>query len=142
MRIVEIGNHPLQLRRNEKKFNREDDPLSFDIIGAAMNVHTELGNGYLENVYQEALAFELHQRNIPFERERKLTIHYKGTPLRAWYQVDFLCNGSLIVELKALCQLSGTEDAQILNYLKATRLHHALMLNFGTPSLHFRRYIL
>jgi GxxExxY protein len=117
------------------------DPETYAIIGAAMTVHKELGNGFLEPVYQEALAIELKQQNIPFEREPILPIVYKGTQLESSYRADFICYGTIIVELKALSAMSGTEDAQIMNYLKATGLKKALLLNFGKPSVEYKRYI-
>ena len=116
------------------------DAETFVIIGAAMEVHKELGEGFLEAVYQEALALELESRGVPFVRESELRILYKTKPLEARYRADFVCFGSVIVELKALPKLSGFEEAQILNYLKATGLDRGLLLNFGKPSLEFKRF--
>ena len=116
------------------------DSRTYAIIGAAMEVHRELGCGFLEAVYQEALAVELARRKVPFKREATLPIRYKGQELRTLYRVDFLCYDSVIVELKALTKLSGTEEAQILNYLKAAALDTGLLLNFGTKSLEYRRF--
>jgi len=106
-----------------------------------MEVHRHLGPGFLEAVYQEALAIELTERGIPYRRELDLPVHYKGHRLSCTYRADFVCYDSVIVELKALQALSGVEEAQILNYLKATYLERGLLLNFGRPSLQFKRFI-
>ncbi len=121
---------------------READPQTYAIIGAAMEVHRVLGNGFLEAVYQEALAIEMEKRHIPFEREVMLEVSYKGKPLKAAYRADFVCYGEIIVELKALERLSGKETAQLIHYLKATGFHRGLLLNFGTPSLQVKRVVL
>ncbi len=117
------------------------DEQTHAIIGAAMEVHRELGPGFLEAVYQAALAVEFLQRGIPFEDSVKLPVYYKGVLLPCSYEPDFLCFGSIIVELKALQAIGGIEDAQVLNYLKATRHERGLLLNFGRPSLEFKRLI-
>jgi GxxExxY protein len=95
----------------------ESDPRTFAIIGAAMEVHNQLGCGFLEAVYQEALAIEFGKREIPFKREVRLPISYKGELLATVYCVDFICFDSVIIELKALAHMSGTEEAQVINYL-------------------------
>ncbi len=118
------------------------DPRTYAIIGAAMEVHRVLGCGFLEVVYQKALAVELEQRGIPFEPEVEIPVRYKGRLLDAKYKADFVCYGSVIVELKALAHLSNTEEAQVLNYLKATGYEVGLLLNFGTDSLERRRFAL
>lgn len=116
------------------------DPLTYAIIGAAMEVHTQLGNGFLEAVYHEALAIEMSRRGIPFQHEAPLPIKYKGQPLKTIYRADFVCYDAIIVEIKALKRLSGTEESQIINYLKATGLKTGLLLNFGAPSLEKKRF--
>ena len=120
----------------------EKDPESYAIIGAAMEVHTELGQGFLEAVYQDALAVEFVSRGIPFEREKPLPILYKGGILPSTYKADFVCFGGLLVECKAQHAVGRPEYAQILNYLRITRLSRGLLLNFGAPSLSYKRFIL
>ena len=105
-----------------------------------MTVHRELGHGFLEAVYQTALEKEFKIQNIPFEREKKLPIYYKDN-LIANYQVDFICHGTIIVELKALNKITGNEKAQVINYLKATNNQRALLINFGTKSLQYERIV-
>ena len=114
----------------------------FNIVGACFEVHKSLGCGFLESVYQEALAIEMKERNIPFEKEKILKIFYKGTQLEKIYVADFVCYQSIIVELKALSALTSQHDAQVLNYLKATGIKLGLLINFGEPSLKYKRLLL
>jgi len=120
----------------------QNDPRTYAVIGAAMEVHRMLGCGFLEAVYQEALALELTTRNIKFKREVPLPVAYKGQLLATGYCADFICFDSVVVELKAIAQMSGTEEAQVINYLKATGYEVGLLLNFGSRSLQHRRFVL
>lgn len=117
------------------------DTQTYEIIGAAMEVHRELGCGFLEAVYQEALREELSSRNIPFRAEVEMPIFDKGKRLKTTDRADFVCNESIIVELKAITKLSGIETAQVLNYLRAGRLERGLLFDFGAKSLEQRRFI-
>ena len=112
------------------------------VIGAAMRVHSELGCGFLEAVYQDALEKDLQYLSVPYQREVLLPVFYRGEQLNSYYKADFVCYSSIIVELKALQQLSGIEEAQVINYLKTSHLHRALLLNFGTKSLQYKRLVL
>jgi GxxExxY protein len=118
------------------------DPQTYAIIGVAMTVHSTLGHGFLEAVYQEAMEYELVALGIPHQREFPLPIQYRDRILNTSYRADYLCYGSILVELKALQKLSGIEEAQVINYLKASRLEKALLINFGSPSLEYKRLIL
>ena len=117
------------------------DPRTFAVIGAAMEVHRVLGCGFLEAVYQEALALEMQTRAIPHRREVELPVFYKGQRLTTQYKADFIAYDDVIVELKALAKLSGMEEAQIINYLKSSGLKVGLLINFGAPSLEYRRFV-
>ncbi|ESQ75011.1 GxxExxY protein [Asticcacaulis sp. AC402] len=116
------------------------DSQTYAIIGAAMEVHTRLGYGFLEAVYHEALMIELDRAGIPFRREFALPIHYRDTVLACQYRADFICFDEVLVELKALVQLSPREDAQIMNYLRAARLPKGLLINFGGAKLEYKRF--
>jgi len=115
----------------------------FHIIGAAIEVHKVLGNGFLEAVYQEALEYELSLRNLPFVSQQFLKIQYKAHVLSKEYVSDLVCFNSIIVELKALQRLSGHEESQVINYLKATGMRVGLLINFGSSGkLEWKRLVL
>ena len=117
------------------------DQKTYAIIGAAMEVHKELGSGFLEAVYQEALEREFINQGIPYNSQPVVKIYYKGQVLHKTYQPDFTCFDEVIVEIKAMDKLSGLEQAQIINYLKATRLKVGLLVNFGSKSLEHKRFV-
>jgi GxxExxY protein len=117
------------------------DPRTHAIIGAAMEVHRGLGHGFLEAVYHEALAIEFALRSIPFESEVRLRISYRDQKLRTQYTPDFICFGSIIVELKAVSGLDPAHLAQVINALKATENSVGVLLNFGAARLQWKRVV-
>ena len=116
------------------------DPETYAVIGAAMEIYNQLGRGFLENVYQEAMLVELETRGIASRCQVDIPIYYKGRLLPCNYRADFVCYGGIIVELKATKSLTDVERAQVLNYLKATGFKRALLINFGAGSLEFERF--
>jgi len=110
------------------------DELAHRVIGAAIEVHRHLGPGFLEGVYEDALAHEMQLRGVPHERQKIILVLYKGMPIGEG-RLDFLVGGSLIVELKATEGLNAIHKAQVISYLKATRLHLGLLINFNVPVL-------
>ena len=129
----------LQLVKSADNKNR--DPQTYAVIGAAMEVHRHLGHGFLEAVYQEALAMEMTARGIPFEREVAVPVEYKGQRLPCSYRADFVCYGEVVLELKAVNRLTGADESQLINELKATGLHRGLLLNFGALDLEYKRLV-
>ena len=105
---------------------------SYSINGAAIEVYNQLGHGFPEAVYQEALEKEFALRGIPYEREKELLIRYKGEVLKQTYKADFVCYGKVIVELKAVTDLNDSHRSQVFNYLRATGYRLGLLLNFGS----------
>jgi GxxExxY protein len=115
--------------------------LTGKVIGAAMEVHRTLGPGFLESVYQEALAQEFRERQVPFERQKPVEVEYKGT-VAGEFRADFLVAGRVLVELKAASALTALDEAQVVNYLRGTAAEVGILLNFGESSLRYRRLIL
>ncbi len=115
---------------------------SYKIIGACMEVHSQLGHGFLENIYQEALELEFKGRDIPYVREEKIEVYYKEHTLKQYYIADFICYNNIIIELKALSALETNHTSQLINYLKATDLQLGLLVNFGERSLQYKRVAL
>jgi len=128
-----------QIITDEKQFPHKE--MTYKILGCCMEVHSELGNGFLEAVYQEALAIVFEEKGIPFEKEKAIDILFRGKILNKKYNADFLCFDEIIVELKACESLSPDHISQVLNYLKATRKKIGLLVNFGTPKLQYKRII-
>ena len=117
------------------------DSRTYAIIGAAMEVHREMGCGYNELIFQDALEVEFQLRGIPYTREQPYHVFHKGHKLPSHLQPDFVCFGEVIVELKALSEITGREESQVLGYLKGTGFQTGLLINFGTPSLFHQRFI-
>ncbi len=113
----------------------------YEIVGAAIEVHNEMGAGFLEAVYQEAMEIELRSKRIPFHSQMPLDLQYKEQPLTKRYVVDFLCFDAIVIEIKALYALGGNEESQLINYLKATGLRLGVLINFGSPRLEWKRLI-
>jgi len=126
------------LEKNKLIYKEE----SYKIIGAAMQVHSELGCGFLESVYHEALLLEFELQKIPYKSEVEINIKYKGIELRKKYYADIICFDKIIVELKACNSLDTSHESQVLNYLKATGYKLGLLINFGEPSLKYKRLVL
>ena len=112
---------------------------SYRIIGAAMEVHRVLGCGFVEAIYQEALEKEFALRNIPFEREKELSVNYKGNTLSKSFKADFICYKKIILELKAVKEFADEHYAQIYNYLRASGMDLGILINFGTASIEYER---
>ncbi|GEM_PF-114474 len=129
-----------RLTQEEEKWLYKD--LTQGIIGAAMEVHRELGSGFLEYVYEEALCYNLNLREISFERQKELDICYKDLLIPRKYKPDLVVENKVIVEIKATAGLTEIEEVQLLNYLKATKMRIGLLLNFGKKSLEVKRRIL
>ncbi|NOR77106.1 MAG: precorrin-2 C(20)-methyltransferase [Methanophagales archaeon] len=129
-----------ELRDTNGKWLYKD--LTQEIIGAAMEVHRKLGSGFLEYVYEEALSYELNLKKVHFERQKELDIYYKDLLIPRKYKPDLMVDSKVIVEIKATSGLTEIEEAQLLNYLKATKMRVGLLLNFATKSLEVKRRIL
>ena len=133
--------------KNTKKHEVKNKELLFKeevykIVGAAIEVHKELGNGFLKSVYEEAFAHEIRKREIPFQLQVPVEIHYKELILEKKFIIDILCYQKIIIELKHIKQLTAIDEAQILNYLKATKLKVGLLINFGSAGkLEWKRFI-
>jgi GxxExxY protein len=123
--------------KNEKYIHSD---ITHKIIGCAMNVHSNLGSGFMEVVYQRSLAIELEKQKIFFDRELEIPIHYNGIEV-GMRRVDFKVDNKIMVELKAISQLEDIHIAQVINYLEASDFEIGLLLNFGSKSLEFRRFI-
>lgn len=114
---------------------------SYAIIGACIKVHSELGAGFLEAVYQEALEKEFTKRNIPYQRQPKLTLFFDGELLKKYYIADFLCYESIVLELKATPFLAEINATQVYNSLKASKKRLGILINFGGISLTYKRIL-
>ena len=114
---------------------QELNQISGEIIGAAIDVHSELGPGLLESVYEECLAYELMLRNILFERQKPIPVMYKGKPIDCGFRLDLLVSDSIVVELKTVDQILPVHQAQLMTYLKLTGCKLGLILNFNVEKM-------
>jgi len=126
-----INNNPIN-----NQYKHSD--ITAKIIGAAMEVHKTLGNGFQEVIYQRALAIELAENNLAFSREHEMPVEYKGTQIGT-RRVDFFVEDKVMVEIKAVIKLEDVHLAQAINYLEAYKLEIGLLINFGAKSLEFKR---
>ena len=114
---------------------KEEDNLSKEIIGAAIEVHSHLGPGLLESAYEECLCREMSIRGLTFERQKPLAVSYKGVKLDCGYRLDVVVGGVVILELKAVDQVESIHEAQLLTYLKLSDLKLGILINFNVPLL-------
>ncbi|MCK4292867.1 MAG: GxxExxY protein [Planctomycetes bacterium] len=114
--------------------------ITGNVIGAAMEVHGRLGPGFLESVYDEALAVEFDLQKIGFERQKKIPVFYKDKQVKEFY-CDYLIEGKVVVEIKAIKQITEIEKIQVINYLKAGGFEVGLLFNFGEKSLDYKRLV-
>ena len=120
---------------------KSDDPDTYAIIGAAIEVYRVLGAGFLEIFYKDALAIELALRKIPFRRELPISIEYKGEPIRGEYRMDFVCYEQIVLEVKARSNTGPADHAQVISYLASSKRRVGLLLNFGGAKLEHRRFV-
>ena len=118
------------------------DPRTYAIIGAGMEVFNEMGNGFHEPIYHECLEVEFQRRSVSAVHEPPVQVYYKDVLLKKQYSPDFICFGDVVVEVKVLERLTGKEESQLLNYLKATKFHVGLLLNFGSDEFQWKRMVL
>ena len=140
LKNLTIKELPMDVNESERNDELLFKDEVFKIIGAGMAVSNTLGCGFLEAVYQEAMEIELEENKIPFEPQKIIQISYKGRILEKEYIADFLCYEKIIVEIKAMKKITEIEEAQLLNYLKATKLPLGLIVNFGSKKLEWKRY--
>ena len=112
----------------------------YEVVGAAMEVHSILGRGMAEAIYQEALAVEMKKRGMIAEREKELRLHYKDVLLDKTYFADFYYNG-ILIELKSVEEITSIHRSQLFNYMRITGIHRGILFNFGEDSLYTERYL-
>lgn len=129
----------------DREYSDADYPLqkeTFQLIGICMEVHRQLGRGFLEIIYKDAIEYELRKLNIPYQREVEYTVKYKDTFLAHKFYADFVVGGNIILEIKSQNGIHEQYEAQILNYLAVSKCKIGLVINYGHSSLKFRRYML
>ena len=127
------------MSQRKEEFLHEE--ITYKIVGIGMKIHRELGPGFLEAVYEEAMIIELQKAGIIFKNQVELDVYYRGEKLNKKYRADFIIDDKVLVELKGTHGLTETDEAQMINYLKATKLQVGLMLNFGKSSLEWKRIV-
>jgi GxxExxY protein len=121
----------------QSEFTMDENKLTEMIIGAAMRVHSELGPGLLESAYEHCLVYELQELNLKVERQKQVPIHYRTKIIDAGYRIDILVEDSILVELKAVEKMERIHYMQVLSYLRLSKLHLGLLINFNTTSLRY-----
>ncbi len=115
--------------------------LVYDIVGCAMEVHSELGAGFLESVYEEALTIVFREKGIKYEQQKKLKIKFRREFLKKRYAADLIAENKILIELKAISEIRNIHEAQVIHYLKATGLKVGLLINFGQKQLDWKRFV-
>jgi GxxExxY protein len=118
------------------------EELTYKIIGAGREVHKELGPGYLESVYEDALCYELNSLKIAYQRQQELDVHYKDVVFERMFRADLLVENKILLENKAIKKISRQDEAQLINYLKTTKFRVGLLFNFGGDTFEFIRRVL
>jgi GxxExxY protein len=130
------------MQNSEEQDDVKRDPSTYAIIGSCMEVHKEMSSGFHEGIYHDSLKIEFEKRAVLHVHEPPVSVYYKEHLLRSNYSPDFICYGSIVVEIKVLKKLTSVEESQILHYLKATKLKKGLLINFEGPSLEWKRFVL
>jgi GxxExxY protein len=130
-----VNKRVVPIKNSKNTFSEKDDPLTYQIIGAAIMVHRVLGPGLLESVYEECLAYELNNRSLPFERQKPIPVIYGEVRLECGFRIDLLVNDEVVVELKTVENVLPIHEAQILTYLRLSGCRKGLLINFNVPML-------
>ena len=140
--IVEDHSGDFVKENQDEYLNSEINPLTYKIIGAAMEVHNIIGRGFLESVYKDCLSLEFAQKNISFQKEKKYEITYKGVKIPHHYYADFIIEDKVILEVKAQNLIIEENSKQLINYLAVSNCRIGLLINFGETTLKYKRFIL
>ena len=114
---------------------------TFKVIGACINVHKKLGNGFSETVYHQAIEKEFLNANIPFEEQKKVPIYYDGEPLDSFFVADFVCYNNILLDIKLVPNIQDQMQQQVVKYLKSSNIEVGMLINFGEQSLKWKRFV-